>query len=297
MTIRHLMTFISVVEHGTMSAAAEKLYITQPTVSQTIKELETHYHTQLFDRLSKKLYLTESGQQLLFYAKQAVAMFQETEERMFNSSLRNRLRIGATLTIGSSLMITLIKELHVKCPRVEPEIFVFNTSIIEDKLLHSELDIALVEGKINNPHLVVDPVIDDKLVFVCNKSHPLAGQKTVGFEHLRNETFVLREVGSGTRQQFEQSMQSADIPYHVSWNCNTIISILKAVAAGYGVTVISEMLIDENWKNILSVSQLEGDNWDRKFSIVYHKNKRMTDYTRAFMELCGHENHSSPSDS
>ncbi|MEG0833315.1 MAG: LysR family transcriptional regulator [Oscillospiraceae bacterium] len=287
MTIRHLLIFISVVENKTMSAAAEKLYLTQPTVSQVIKELEEHYQTPLFDRLSKKLFLTEAGQQLLFYAKQVVSMFDETENRMLDSTMRNRLRIGATLTVGSSVMIDIVHSLNELYPRVEPELYVYNTSIIEEKLLHSELDIALVEGRISNPLIVVEPVIADKLIFACTKSHRLAGKKTVSLEDLRNEIFVLREQGSGTRKQFEQSMSSAEIPYYVSWNCNTIVSILKAVVAGFGSTVISEKLIDGEWKEKLSISQLEGDNWNREFSIAYHKNKRISDYMLVFMKICG----------
>lgn len=294
MTLRHYSIFISVVENKTMKAAAEKLFITQPTISQAVKELEQHYNTILFDRLSKKLFLTEAGRQLYFYSKQVVSMSKETEERMFNSSMRNKLRIGATMTAGSSILIDILRKLSSKCPRVEPEVFVFNTSIIEEKLLCSEIDVALIDSALVNPHIICQSVMEDRLVLVCKKGHRLSSQASIKIEDLNNESLILRENGSATRKQFEANMVSCSVPYVLSWTSNTILGILKAVSAGYGVTVISEKLIDAEWKEKLSVIRLEGDNWSRDFSIIYHKNKQITNYMATFMHICGYDITPSP---
>lgn len=288
MTLRHYTIFISVVENKTMKAASEKLFISQPTVSQAIKELEQHYHVILFDRLSKKLFLTEAGRQLYFYAKQVVSMSQETEDRMFNSAMRNKLRIGATMTAGSSLLIDVLRKFNTKCPRVEPEVFIFNTSNIEERLLCSEIDMGLIDSIITNPNIICEPIMNDRLVLVAKKGHRLSSFSSIKPKDLINEFFILREEGSATRKQFEANMSFSRVPYYISWSSSSILAILKAVSAGYGITVISERLIDAEWKEKLSVIRLEGDNWSRNFSVIYHKDKQITNYMAIFMEICGY---------
>lgn len=286
MTIRHLKIFVAVVESGSMSMAAKKLFITQSTVSQAIKELEKHYETPLFDRFGKKLYLTDMGEHLLSYARQAISMFDEVEEQMFDSSIRNQLRIGATITIGSSYIITIIRRLNKLHPRTQAKVDIFNASVIENKLLTSQLDIALVEGSVNNPNLMVLPAFEDRLVFICEKHHALADREVVRLEDLRGENFILREKGSSTRRQLEQAMQDAEIPYTVAWNCNAYNGILNAVVAGFGVSVLSEKLLESEWLDRLSISRLEGNNWGRMVNIVFHKNKHLTEAMKAFIQAC-----------
>lgn len=99
MTIRHLTVFATVAEQGSMSAAAKHLYLSQPTVSQAIRELEAHYNGLLFERLGKKLYLTERGKLLLPHAREMIRQFQQLEELMQNQGQSSTLKLGSTLTV------------------------------------------------------------------------------------------------------------------------------------------------------------------------------------------------------
>ena len=99
MTIRHLNIFLAVAEYGTMSAAAEHLYLSQPTVSQAVRELEQHYNCLLFERLGKKLYLTDQGRLLLDKSQEVVMQFRELEELMWNQGQTPVLKLGSTLTV------------------------------------------------------------------------------------------------------------------------------------------------------------------------------------------------------
>lgn len=108
MTIRHLKIFLAVAEYKTMSAAAEKLYISQPTVSQAIRELEEHYHGLLFERLGKKLYLTEMGKILLARSRDLVQEFQRLDDSMVEQGKKMMLRLGSTLTVGTCLTPEII---------------------------------------------------------------------------------------------------------------------------------------------------------------------------------------------
>ena len=151
MTIRHLKIFIEVAETGKMSAAAKNCYLSQPTVSQAIRELEEHYGVLLFERLSKRLYITESGKKLLTYARQTVRSFELLDEAMREDRMVDRLRIGATITVGNCLLSEMISHLRKEKPELELYAQVGNTRKIQENLLNSSLDIALVEGIITHP--------------------------------------------------------------------------------------------------------------------------------------------------
>lgn len=146
MTIRHLTVFAAVAEQGSMSAAAKHLYLSQPTVSQAIRELEAHYNGLLFERLGKKLYLTERGKLLLPHAREMIRQFQQLEELMQNQGQSSTLKLGSTLTVGTCLTPSIILDLQKKIPDLDVYSFVTNTQNIEQKLLRSELDAAVVEG-------------------------------------------------------------------------------------------------------------------------------------------------------
>ena len=122
MTIRHLKIFIAVAETGKMSLAAKRLYVTQPTVSQAIRELEEHYETRLFDRLSKRLYITEPGEHLLKMAKAAVHSFDEVERQMQSETKTEHFRIGVTVTIGSCMLPALLENFQ----RIRPHVDTFS---------------------------------------------------------------------------------------------------------------------------------------------------------------------------
>ena len=119
MTIRHLKIFLAVAESGKMSLAAEQLFITQPSVSQAIRELEEHYQTLLFERLSKKLYITEDGKKLYVTAKQLVTQFESLEESMQKENRREKLRIGGTITLGSGILSRVVRDLRAEQPDLD----------------------------------------------------------------------------------------------------------------------------------------------------------------------------------
>ena len=173
MTIRHLRIFIEVVDSGKMSTAASRLFISQPTVSQAIKELEEHYGGLLFERLSKKLYITEKGQRLLSYARNVVKQFDDMEEMMIQDSHVKKIKIGATNTVGNCILGDVINAFKEINPQTEIYSYVNNTKNIEEKLLRSELDIAIIEGRVKSPDLISIPELNDFLVLICSARHPL----------------------------------------------------------------------------------------------------------------------------
>ncbi len=187
MTIRHLRIFIAVAETGKMGLAAKQLYIAQPTVSQVISDMEKSYGVKLFERLSKKLYITPQGERLLSYARHIVSLFDEMERSMRNSSAQVLLRVGATITVGACVLSPIIHRYEELFPLSQVQVFVDNTRLIEEMLLESQLDVALVEGLVESPDLCMLPVIEDELVLACAPDHPFAFRETLHPEELEGQ--------------------------------------------------------------------------------------------------------------
>ena len=243
MTIRHLTIFVAVADHGSMSAAASYLYLSQPTISQAIRELEKHYNGLLFERLGRKLYLTERGRLLLPQARNLIRQFQQIEELMLNQGQSSTLKLGSTITVGTCLTPFLIPKLQKLCPEVRVHSYVSNTKDIEQKLLRSELDVGIVEGEVLSSDLSVLPIIDDCLVLAVGKDHPFYQKNYIQVQDLAEESFAMREQGSGTRQLFEEYITRHQISVQTVWESNCPRTLLNAVLYDQVLSVMSLRLM------------------------------------------------------
>lgn len=292
MTIRHLKIFIEVADSGKMSIAAARFFISQPTVSQAIRELEEHYGVLLFERLSKKLYITEKGKKLLSYARSVVKQFDDMEEVMFKTSYVEKIKIGATMTVGNCILSDVIKGFKEINPDVETYSYVNNTKNIEEKLLRSELDIGIVEGKIKSPDLISIPEVNDCLILACSTQHKFSKKKIIKLSELANESFAMREQGSGTRELFERYMIDNGIDIKIAYEGNSSGAIKHAVMENQYLAVISIRLVEEEIRNgDIHVIQNKEYDWDRYFSIVYHKNKLLTKEIKDLIEVVKNYKH------
>lgn len=286
MTIRHLKIFIAVAENGKMSLAARKLYLTQPTVSQAIRELEEHYETRLFDRLSRRLYITEPGQHLLKMAKAAVHSFDELERQMQSETKTEHFRIGVTVTIGSCMLPALLSDFQRLRPQVDTFSFIGNTQAVEDKLLRSELDVGIVEGVVKSPDLISLPLVEDYLVLACGAGHPFACRSTFSPSDLEGLDFVMRENGSGTRALFESYLRENQIPIRRRIEAPFPEAMKHAILFNSCLAVISVRLIEEEIrKGTIHMLQDPENIWDRTFKLVYHKDKFISESIQLLREL------------
>lgn len=286
MTIRHLRIFIEVAECGKMSKAAEKLFISQPTVSQAIMDLEKHYEVLLFERLNKRIYITDEGKKLLFYAKDVVNQFDALEEKMFNMNKNEKIRIGATITISECILSDIINRLQKRNPVTEIYSCANNTEVIEAKLLKGEIDIGLVEGRIKSKDLIVIPEVSDYLVLTCSMNHPFSRKKEIKLKELEDENFAMREQGSGTRELFEEYMLRNGINIKTAFEGNSPEAIKLEVINNNCLAVISICLVEKEVKNsTLHIIECSEGSWDRHFSIVYHKDKKLTGVIKTLIDI------------
>ncbi len=284
-TLKQLKIFIAVAEYKKMSEAAKRLYISQPTVSQIISDLEAEYHTKLFERFPKELKITQSGQLLLNSAREIVAIHENLEQSMKNVNSLRPLRIGATLTIGNTLMGTLVERLLAQFPDIDPTVFVDNTKMVEHRMIHNELDIALVEGIIVRQEIITEPVIEDSLCLICGKSHPFAHKTSVTMEDLRHQDFIMREKGSGTRAIFENIMLTHHIPFTTKWECCSRCAIVDAVRHNLGLGVLSVRCVQEYLENgQIVLCPVENVSMKRYFYLCHNQshpiNSQMQDFIR-----------------
>ncbi|HHV19729.1 MAG TPA: LysR family transcriptional regulator [Thermoanaerobacterales bacterium] len=287
MTIRHLRVFIAVVDAGSMTAAAKKLFIAQPSVSQTISELESYYKIRLFERLSKKLYITEEGKRFLSYARHIVSSFDEMEHKMRQAAGNSVLKIGASITVGTCVLSKLYELFLARYPKVDIESVVDNTTVIEEMVLKSQLDFGLVEGPIHSKDIISKPFMDDELILICGSKHPFRAKGHVTIQEVAEADLILRERGSGTRELFENTMSAKGMNLNIKWVCNNSEAIKNAVISNMGVSVISKMAVDYELKNNkLFHIIIDNIKLTRKFNIIYHKNKYISKVIEDFWNLC-----------
>lgn len=286
MTLRHYKIFVTVCETMNMTSAAERLFMSQSAVSQAIAELESHYGVRLFERLSRKLYLTQAGQKLLGYARHIIRMNMEVENDMQTMRQSGTVRIGASVTIGACVLPGLVAEFQKASPLTKVEVIEDNTAQIENLILQDKIDLGLVEGETTSPEMICRPFMDDELVLICSPNHRFTACPEVDPQELEKENFIIREKGSGTRKTFEDRMTENNLTWRVAWTCNNADTIKNAVATGLGVSVISKRaVINEVKVGLLQEKHVKGIEFKRQFKQIFHKNKYITESMKQFMAL------------
>ena len=287
MTIRHLQIFVAVADCGKMRAAAERLHISQPSVSQAVRELESYYNIKLFERLSQRIYITETGKKLLPYARHIIDSFETMEGFINDTSSGNVILVGGSVSVGTRLLPPMIKSLENEVPDVDVCVIVDNTAAIEGKIQRSELDIAVVEGIVRSDELVKKDIYDDELVLVVGPEHELFNHPGIKLKELTKHALISRESGSVERNQFEQFLLEHDIKMKNKWSCSNTETIKKAVLNGEGIAILSRMVIEkEIAAGEVRVLNVENTRMKRKIKLIYHKNKYISQSMKQFIDIC-----------
>ena len=287
MTTRHLQIFVAVADCGKMRAAAERLHISQPSVSQAVRELESYYNIKLFERLSQRIYITETGKKLLPYARHIIDSFETMEGFINDTSSGNVIRVGGSVSVGTRLLPPMIKSLENEVPDVDVCVIVDNTAAIEGKIQRSELDIAVVEGIVRSDELVKKDIYDDELVLVVGPEHELFNHPGIKLKELTKHALISRESGSVERNQFEQFLLEHDIKMKNKWSCSNTETIKKAVLNGEGIAILSRMVIEkEIAAGEVRVLNVENTRMKRKIKLIYHKNKYISQSMKQFIDIC-----------
>lgn len=287
MTIRHLRIFITVYEERNMTAAANRLFMTQPSVSQAVKELESHYGVVLFQRLSRKLYVTASGDKLYQYATHIIKLFDELENELKENALQKKLIIGANYTVGAYLINKYIQKFESLHPDSEINVIVNKGSILVEMLRKNELDLTLIEEIKSESDLIQDSFYNDRLAIVAHPKHHLAAKKEVAAHDIVREHLLLREKGAGVRNLFESKMNQMGLFFKPYWESTSATALINAAENKMGVAVLPFQVVKNHIESgSLKEVKLKGLDLSRNLTIVYHKNKFLTNAMKDFIKIC-----------
>lgn len=279
----HLKIFHSVAKNLSFSKAAEELYTSQSSVSVQIKKLEDAIGIKLFEKLGKRIYLTEAGTILYSYSQKVFSLLKEAYESIdeIKGFGKGSLLIGASTTPGVYLMPSIIGKFINMYPGVVPKLEIANSHTIVDLVSKNMLDLGIIGDEFNYPkELTIKPWYKDELFLIMPKKHPLSGNKLVYLEDLKNETFVLREPGSSTRSIVEDILSKHKFRAKVIMELNSTEAVKQAVVAGLGISIVSRFTVINNPE--IACVPVDGIFLERMFNIVYHKGKIFSPSTQKF---------------
>ncbi len=288
MTIRHLKIFTAVADAGGMSAAAKKLHVSQPTVSQAIAELEKNYGVKLFERLSQKIYLTKEGELMLSFSRHILDSFEQMEEAMNQAVENTNVRIGCSVSVGTCLINDILDAAKERMPECNISVLVANSSDIEQAILNNEVDLGIVEGILKSRDLIVTPVFEDELVVVCGRQHPLAREKRITLDMLEGQDYISRESGSAERNQIERILEDYGLQLKRTFCSTNTEAIKNAVIRGRGIAIFSKRVIEKECQNgDIVILPLEGGSVTRNINLAIHKNKYISKSVQILQEIVG----------
>lgn len=286
MSNRHLKIFLTVYKFMNMTLAAESLFISQPSVSQSIKELESYYGVRLFERYPKKLYPTPEGDLLYAYAQQILGLYEKVKEEIHFLSDKVTIRVGANISAGTVLIRKYIDKFHEKYPDAKVEVKVTGSSKLKRMIMEHEIDFALMEDLVHDTNLIQEPFYHDRIVLVCSPENELAKRRGLKFSDIEGYDFLLREKGVGVRDKFDQIMMLHDMHIEAAWESSNTRALVNAAQEDYGIAVLPYLLVKDYIENG-SVAMLDVDDGalNRNLNIVYHKDKIFNKWTDEFISI------------
>jgi DNA-binding transcriptional LysR family regulator len=286
-TLRQLEVFLAVARLESVSGATRPLSMSQSAVSGALADLERQFDVQLFDRIGKRLHLSQVGREVRARAEAVLDQARDLEDALEKRAELGGLRIGATLTIGNHVAVPLMAAFLREHPGAELALAVANTAEIARQVANFEVDVGLVEGELEHGELDIMPWRDDELFVFCAPEHPLAKRRVLRDEDLKRASWIARERGSGTRQTFDRAMHGLLPELRIALELEHTEAIKSAVTAGLGLGCISEIALrDDLARGTLHRCRVPQRDFRRQFFFVLHKRKYHSPSIVHWLELC-----------
>jgi DNA-binding transcriptional LysR family regulator len=266
-----LRIFVTVADRKNFTRTAEELCMTQPAVSQHIQTLERAIGAKLLERSNKFVRLTKAGEIVYHHATEILGLY--TRMHCLVDDLLHTthgvLSVGASYTFGEYVLPHIIASLHKDYPLVKPAITIGNTRDIAELVLTHKIDVGIIEGEFKHDRLTVEPFAKDLMYVVCSPSHRLAKQNQVAISELTEETWIIREVGSGTREATEKMFAECFFQPGNLMEFGSTQIIKESVEAGLGISLLSYWAIRKELStNNLTVLKVDSMPISREFSVV-----------------------------
>lgn len=283
-----LYVFITVAEQQNFTRAAEMLHMTQPAVSNHIQSLERSLNIKLLERTNKYVRLNKAGEIVYHHAKDILNLHTRMNNLLddLKNTVSGTLSIGASYTYGEYVLPYKLSTLLQSFPLLNPNITIRNTNEIVDLLIHHKIDVGIIEGHIANQRLKIIPFEEDQLSIIAASNHPLLSKPSISLMDLCQERWLVREVGSGTREMQQKCFKQLNFyPKNIMTLGSTQV-IKESIEAGLGISLLSHLTIKKELSlGRLALVNISGFPMTRHFSLVTPDVKFQTKATEIFIRL------------
>lgn len=287
MDIDLLKTFISVIKFKSIAKACEEIYLTQPAASKRIKLLEQHYGVKVFERINKKLLLTDEGKLLLDYAYRMVNLYNESMESISkeDKEVKGSLKIVSNLALGIYVLPKLINSFYNIYPNLNIELFSCNTEHIINDVKHGNANFGFIGKDPKDPLIVIYPFYKDKLKVVVGPRSEI-NKRAVSWKELGSLPFLQREKGSDIRAACEQEFEKMGIEMSRRVEFNSTESIKTFLQCGKGFSILPWSTIEHEVRfGLLYVVKVPHFDFDQNHYICHQKNKTFLRPERVFFQF------------
>lgn len=287
MTLRHMRIFQKIYETQSVTRAAEALHMTQPAVTRALQELEKYYGLRLFERLNRRLTVTEAGRRMYDYALHLTETFDTMEKSLRDWERQGVLRVGASVSLGCSLLPQLARTFQEEHPGVEVRVRIANGELLRRDLLENRLDLALLDGEENGADLMLTPFAAGEMALIVPPGHPLARAGGATLAQAAAYPLLLRETGSATRRFLDQLLMSRGLAVQPVWESASTQALLSAVREGLGITLVPWALARQTvLRGEAERCPVTDAELIRRRYVAWHPSKYVTGTMRAFVNLC-----------
>ncbi len=285
-TLHQLRVFEAAARHRSFTRAAEELFLTQPSVSMQVKQLAKVVGLPLFEQVGKRLYLTEAGEQLLLTCRDIFERLAQFEMTVAN--LQGLKQGKLRLTVVTTAKYIIPRLLGVFCrryPGVDVSLQVTNHEGLEERLSQNLDDLYILSKLPENFEVNSYKFLDNPLVVLAPANHPLANEKNIPIERLKNEPFIMREPGSGTRKAVKKVFEEHGVSVKVRMELGSNEAIKQAIAGGLGISVVSRhVLALEGATRKLKILDVQNFPIERYWYVIYPKNKQISVVAEEFLK-------------
>jgi DNA-binding transcriptional LysR family regulator len=295
MNFQHIRAFCTVVNEGSFSRAAEKLQLTQPTISAQIQGLETTLHARLFERSAQGIALTAAGRTLLPYARQMLELDERTTQAMeqLGGLAWGELLLGASSVPGHYVLpraVTLFKQAH---PGIKVHLSVSNSQEVRTGIRDGRHELGMVGEQVRDERLAFEPLVRDRLLVVMRPEHPLANRESLTVEELAAQPLVVREHGSATQATVDRALSEAGVTgarLQIYLELGSAEAVKQAIRAADLCAVLSEWSVrDEVRLGLLHASTLQGVDLRRDLYLVWRAHGYLSVASEAFVRFLREE--------
>ncbi len=285
-TLHQLKVFEATARHGSFTRAAEELFITQPTVSSQIKQLTKAIGLPLFEQIGKRLYLTEAGKELLQTCQEIFERLENFEMKVadLKGTRQGQLKL-AVITTAKYFIPRILGSFCQQYPGIDVSLKVTNHQQIQRRMMENQDDLYVLSHPPDSMDLSTQPFLDNPLVVIAPRNHPLAGKKKIPIANLDGEAFIMREPGSGTRQAVQNLFYKHGVSVEVRLELGSNEAIKHAIAGGLGISILSQhTLISEGKDSELTVLDVEHFPIKRRWYVAYLGGKKLSVVAQAFLD-------------